>query len=416
MRRKAFYLKINREENYAIKNLSRWIDAAFLLDADCYIVCDSSEVKKKIEYDVPLYSSPIFIESNKCSEIAYIVDKIANRNWKNVAYAHLTTFWDARERGYKEFWNIDADDTRMCVTIDKMAHILAVAEECAKREDIDCFSLDMWNSETEGKHWSFGVTYVNSEIDWFMLLRDKCEDREYREMDNEGNQNVDWFFTYLKNQKLCKNESFYIENMKFVHYSNDFVEKPIASGLFHWKDGKLIYPFMYYGFGMQELGSFDIAEGVYCLDVTVDDYEGTEILAYYAREGKDISRYYDVSHVVNKRICALKNEVFLNKHGYSNDNRPEIICFGAGNALDKNISKIKELCNLKLVCDNDESKWGKEIREGITCISPKQLKDYRNAIVVILVYSRNSVVQIEKQLQELGIDYDYMDNWFLGVE
>lgn len=416
MKKKAFYLKINRKENYAIKNLSRWIDAAYLMDADCYIVCDNDEVKQKIESDLPLYSDPVFIQSNKCKELEYIVDIIANRNWKNTAYAHLSTFWDAQVRGYEYFWNIDADDTRLCVTIDKMVQILISAENCAKEDGIDCFSLDMWNSETGGRHWSFGVTYVNGKRDWITLLYDRCGDQEYKEMDNEGNQNVDWFFTYLKNKHLAKNESFYVENMKFIHYSNDFVEKPIASGLFHWKNGKLIYPFMYYGFGMNDFGCFDIAECVYRLDIIVEDYEATEILAYYAREGKDISRYYEVSHIINKKICNLKNEVFLRKHGYSKDNLPEIICFGAGNALDKNFEKIKELYDLKMVCDNDESKWGKEIRPGIRCISPKQLTEHRNAIVVILVYSRSSVAQIEKQLQGMSIDYDYMDNWFLGVE
>lgn len=416
MRETAFYLKVNRIEDFAIKNLSRWIDASYLMDADCYIICDNEDLKKKILKSLLIYSEIYFMESETNADLKYIVDHIANRNWKNAAYAHLTSFWDAKKRNYKYFWNVDADDTRMCVSIDRMVEILKTAEDFAKKEKIGCFSLDMWRSETHGKHWSFGVTFVDNQIDWLTLCKNKCIEQQYQEMDNEGNQNVDWFFTYLKNCNAQKIETFYVENMRFLHYSQDFIEKPIASGMYHWTNGKLIYPFLYYGFGIREIGMFDIASDVVRLDVGIEDEEAQMSLTYSAREGKDLSDYYRVEQLINSQVCQKKSEVFMKKHGFNEISAPEIICFGAGNALEKNLNKIRKLCDLKYVCDNDENKWGKEIVEGVTCISPGQLSGKKNVMVIILVYSRNCVNQIADQLEKMNIKYDLMENWFACVE
>ena len=416
MKDRAFYLKVNRKEPFALKNLSRWIDAAYLMNADCYIICDDDDLKAQIIESLLLYSEVRFIKSHVNKELQFIVDSIANRNWKNAAYAHLTSFWDSKERGYKFFWNIDADDTRMCVSIDRMVEILKTVEDYAESNKIECFSLDMWRSETRGKHWSFGITYISNQVEWLKICREKCMDEEYKKMDNEGNQNVDWFFTYLKSCNISKIETFYVENMKFIHYSNDFFEKPIGSGLYHWKNGKLNYPILFYGLGIEDIGEYYIAPDIIKIDIGIKDTEGTEILAYYAREGKDLSSYYCVDHIVNQAISGLKSEVFLKKHGFSLSDNPEIVCFGAGNALEKNLNKIKKIYDLKTVCDNDESKWGKEVMDGITCISPIQLSDRKNVIVIILVYSRSSINQISKQLEEMSVKYDFMDNWLMCVE
>jgi hypothetical protein len=114
--RKAMYLKVNRCEEYAIKNLSRWIDAAYLIDADCYIICDNEELESKIREKILFYTDVIFLKSINSEQLDYIVNNIANRNWINAAYAHLTTFLHARDKCWG-FWNIDAGDTINCLSI-----------------------------------------------------------------------------------------------------------------------------------------------------------------------------------------------------------------------------------------------------------------------------------------------------------
>ena len=135
--KKAMYLKVNRSEDYAIKNLSRWIDASFLMGMDCYVVCDDEALKKKINEQLIIYRDIGFIKSNKGDELTYIVKNIANRNWINAAYAHLTTFFHSRGK-YDFFWNIDADDTRMCVSIDRMVEILKGVEKYSEDKKIGC--------------------------------------------------------------------------------------------------------------------------------------------------------------------------------------------------------------------------------------------------------------------------------------
>lgn len=415
MKDRAFYLKVNREEEYAIRNLSRWIDVSYLLDSDCYVICDNEKLEKKIKKELLLYRDITFMRSKKDEKLAFIVNNIANRNWINTSYAHLTAIWHGC-REYKCFWNIDADDTRFCVPLEKKQKILLAAEEYAKLNDIDCFSLDMWNSETYGKHWSFGVTFIKGQKKLIDICLKKCMDTGYKKMEKEGNSNVDWFFTYLKNEKLLNIQTFYVENLKFLHYSNDFFEKPIGSGLYHWIDGKLIYPVMQSGIGIKEEGVFAIQPDNVRLNVEVSDYETLSVMAYYTREGKDLQKYYNVSEIVNDDICQRKYEKFISKHGKDLCSGVNIVCFGAGNALEKNYSKINKIFPIEYVCDNDRQKWGKKIIADVMCISPNNLRKLKNIIVVILVYSKKIVKQISDQLDAMEIEHDTMDNFLRCVE
>ena len=355
------------------------------------------------------------MKSKKSEDLKVIVDAISNRNWENASYAHLTAILHGYNN-YDYFWNIDADDTRFCVSINKMYEILDVAELYAKKYEIDCFSLDMWNSETRGKHWSFGVTFMNSKNDYIQICTDRRKDEDYFSMDKEGNSNIDWFFTYLRNKNILNIKSFYVDNLKFIHYSNDFFEKPVGSGLYHWQAGKLIYPLMNYGFGIEEEGVFDICSGTISLNVNVTDKDTSATMAYYTREGKDLGKYYDIETMVNDEICHKKFDKFIQKHGFKPEQNPEIICFGAGNALEKNIKKINKICKLRYVCDNDETKWGKIFAEGVKCICPDELKYMENIIVIILIYSSAIVNKVAEQLSEIGVDYDVMDCFLQCVE
>ena len=78
--------------------------------------------------------------------------------------------------------------------------------------------------------------------------------------------------------------------------------------------------------------------------------------------------------------------------------------------------KINKITNVKYVCDNDSSKWGNEIIDGMVCISPEELEKMDNVIVIILVYSKSIVTQIANQLEKMNVCFDYMDNWLACVE
>ncbi|MDE6435800.1 MAG: hypothetical protein K2L07_16440, partial [Lachnospiraceae bacterium] len=275
-KQKAFYLKINRSEDFALRNLSRWIDAAYLAKADCYIVCDREDLVEKIKDTILLSGSAEFIKSGKSADMETIVNQIASRNWINAAYAHLTTFWHAEDMGYDYFWNIDADDTQLCLSADRTQELFQCVESYAEENSIDCFSLDMWSSRFNGMHWSFGITYTKVRADWRSLLLQHCSDVEYKQFGTDDNNNVDWFFTYLKTCTALRIETFYLENLKFIHYSNDFFLKPVGSGFYHWKGGKLLYPILYYCFGMKELGLYPIASDVIKLDIHIQDDEAKD--------------------------------------------------------------------------------------------------------------------------------------------
>ena len=90
--KEAMYLKINRSEEFAFRNLSRWIDVATLIDADCFILCDNSNLIDRIHNEILLSQTCVFISSDKGLVNQKIVENIANRNWMNAAYAHITTF------------------------------------------------------------------------------------------------------------------------------------------------------------------------------------------------------------------------------------------------------------------------------------------------------------------------------------
>ena len=281
-----FYLKINRKEKYTFSNLQHWIHIIECIPNSCtYIICDDNNLKEAVlEQVVFTKNSFIFMESYKgCSALDYVVSNITNDRWQNAGYAHLSTFWHAKENGYPAFWNIDADDTCICLSPHRAAEMLSEAEEYGKKNKIDLFSLDMWITRTKGYHWTFGITYVNNSVDWFGIMRKYCRDENFK----AGQiQNVDGYFTNLKNRTNLKIETFYAENLKFVHYADDLLRRPDGSGFFHWKEGKLILPIIRYCMGMESIGVLQIADEVVKLCMGITDNEAMEFLFDYMLPGE----------------------------------------------------------------------------------------------------------------------------------
>ncbi len=274
----AFYLKVNRYEGYTIRNLRHWLNAVnkFGEKADYYIICDNQLLKSKIlkEFsDTYPQIGDLIVNSIINEESAYIIKHVTNERWRMAGYAHLSTFIHARNNGYTKFWNIDADDTRICLSSSRCRELLLAVENFAINNKIDCFSLDMHASLIGSrKHWSFGITYTNNKLNWLNLMKEICVDN--MEIEDKC-PNFDRFFRYIRNNtNKAKIESFYVENLKFFHYSNDFFWRISESALFHWKEGYLTLPLLYYGVGLHsEKARMNIDPIVIKLDINICDEE-----------------------------------------------------------------------------------------------------------------------------------------------
>lgn len=109
----VFYLKINRKEEYTFPNLQKWIDViSDIHESKVFIICDDVDLENAVKNRVSYEGCLEYIKSERyASEVRGIVKGFANERWENAGYAHMTTFYHAKENGYRHFWNIDADDT-----------------------------------------------------------------------------------------------------------------------------------------------------------------------------------------------------------------------------------------------------------------------------------------------------------------
>ncbi len=270
----VFYLKVNRENNYSLRCLQQWIDVvATFENSKAYILCDRESLKNTINETIDFKNTDIqFLGSCYDSEdLKYIVGNVTDAHWTKAGFAHLTTFLHAKEQGFEEFWNIDADDTYFCLEEKRIHEALETARAYAREEKYILFSLDMWRTRTRGKHWSFGITYTDNTVKWIDVMKEYSTNFELRSLNQPPN--VDGYFTYLKAYTDLKIGTFYFENLKFVHFSDNLFKRPIDSGFFHWKDGKVLYPIVYYCFGSEKEGLVPIYEDVVRLDIGIEDKE-----------------------------------------------------------------------------------------------------------------------------------------------
>lgn len=262
----VYYLKVNRNCDYSIRNLQHWIDIIQNdSEAEIYIICDNDKLKHNILNNVKISSSKIyFITSIKCDETRNIVENTCIEKWYNAGYAHLTTFFHARQNKITEFWNIDADDTFICLLPQRAMNLLKKVTNYAQNNGINLFSLDMWTTVVENVygtfHWTFGITYTNADFDWFDIMNSHCYDEKLKKMPLIDN--LDKFFTYLALNKKNKIETFYINKLKFIHYSDDLFYRFEGSGFYYWNNKKLILPILYNCIGAKKRGKLKISKKV----------------------------------------------------------------------------------------------------------------------------------------------------------
>lgn len=205
---------------------------------------------------------------------------MATPRWINAGYAHYTPFYHAFDNGIDAFWEIDADDTTICLNADKAAKALIEAEKYLNDTSIGAVSLDMWWTRTHYKYWTWGVAYVKGVsrfIEEFEQVEDKRWWDPYKDLDIDIT--ADWFFTYLKDYKKMNIESFYIENSWFIHWCS-FIRHSMFGYVCYWSKGEWHAPIMEYIFNSPNLGCIGIKN---CLkiDIGAELEEGQIFLENY---------------------------------------------------------------------------------------------------------------------------------------
>ncbi len=413
--KKAIYLKVNRNTKYAIKALQRWLDCAYYLntiendeglpnDWVIKIICDNDILENKISKCCvyPPECRVSVIKSSDSAEVGDAAREICAAKWLKAGIAHLTTFEDANNNNYTEFFNIDADDTVLAVTTEHMAYMLEEIRKRANEKKYDLFSLDMWMSEKRGKHWTFGITYTKNDANYMNIIEKHCNDPQYKARRKNGyGYNVDDYFTYLKLIDEVNAESFYFENLRFIHYSDDFFSNPTASSFYHYKNRTIMKPIEYYCFGMHDIGKIDIWDEVIKLECgEISDVESQRELCKWA-EKYDHYRFnkwpvsYNTEKLIDKKIYKFVN---------AETSETVTVVFGIGGCFKRHEVKIKKIPNLIGYVDNNPDLWGKEIDEK-RVFSPEELYEIsqeKQVNVLVTVENENVQSNISCQLKTMG--------------
>ena len=292
----VFYLKVNRDIEYTYRNVKHWVEAiSYCKNSKIIFICDNENITNKLKRE---YSNVEFILSDRTdNKLMFIVDNVCIDYWKKAGFAHLTTFNHAKKNGYNYFWNIDADDTCLCIPTSKVSELLIKASDFIMDNNcrVDMMSLDMWDTVVRrvqnADHWSFGITLTNNMINWIDLMCDYAE--EHRNLNKI--LNVDTYCTYLRRIKSRSRiylKTFYFENLMLIHYSDDLFYWLRYSGVFHWKNGMLKLPFIYDCIGATERGMLKIVDDAISFDINIKDSERLEFFENFAQRKIDLK--YDI--------------------------------------------------------------------------------------------------------------------------
>lgn len=420
----VFYLKVNRDNSYVIPNLKHWLDAALWReDSLVYILCDNEALLDKILKEISLDIDRVsFLTSDRSNDdINEILNNVCGtEKWRKVGQAHLTTHFHADANKYDFFWNIDADDTFICLDPLRINEMFGLVEKYSLKQKIHLNGLDMWRSMSayekwpQGVNWSLGITFVDNRIDWKNIMLDHCHyPRELgRVYDGEKDSNLDWYFTYLKDQNIANIASFYVENLKFMHFKDYFFNFPHLSSFMHWKDGILEFPIWEHCFETRRRTKIPIARDVIRIDMGINE---DEALVSLIASSEEIYIFYNELRDADlklEKVMKVRNARFMKEKGVE-----QIVCWGTGSNFLKHYPLVKQAYELKYVCDNDSDKWGRDIVDGVKCISPNELGEMKNVFVLVTVENVAINYDIVHQLLNMGIEnFDHFDNWLEIVE
>ena len=385
----VFYLKANRTDEYALKCLQNWFDA-ISVNADehkVYFLCDGDQVRKKYLENLALegINYELLSSDRESEELVHIVTNVTSDRWRNTGFAHLTTFLHAREHGIFEFWNIDADDTLVCLPPERFAKMLETAEVYGRENGLKGFSLDMWRSRSNGWHWSFGVTYTTDPAAWLDVFRGHCEDEQYR-----TRATVDQYTAYIKREHAGEDfplETFYFENLKFLHPSSDWTAgTPWEVEMFHWKNGRLDYPLLSGVLGLGACGQVAIVPDIIKFDIGISESESLQFFRGMLRH-EEVVRSVDVFKLLHLIPQGAK-----------------VVIYGIGNAGKKLADVILSTGRCELLCMTAQNYQSKYI-EGVTiCSIDTALQEYAYDYVVIGILPRDTIQEVWDMLIDRRVD------------
>ena len=255
------YLKINRLTEYALMCIQNWLTIIFYMDGDYFFVCDNKELEREIVRKCCFRDGDIKFLASRRKELKEVAENLWTGSWEMATYAHLTPFYHAKENGIKEFWAIDGDDTMFFLYPEQVVDVLNQVQSISRNDDISALSLDMHWSQMKGKHWSLGVLFINDNVDFCHIFEESKGfewTEPYKEIDDVFN--LDWFFNYIRDSRLAKVETFYVEDCYFCHWFPNILRYLIGGNLCFWHDGKVTYPILKDIYKNEELGVIDIAD------------------------------------------------------------------------------------------------------------------------------------------------------------
>jgi hypothetical protein len=221
---KAFFT-FNRNDTTSLICLYNWLE--IFKDYDVTLVCDLYDVARQPK---PSYLSNIpfsFKVINTNYKLGEILPFKARKRMQ--ASAKLTCFEQARSEGY--FWMVDADDTMFLTrNLDLIREKLKRVEQLSLEKNLDGFSLDFYR-ETHHDHWSFGLSFLKSNISFDLFKQVTPEDTDTI----PGlTKNLDSWFDVLRRRKILKLESYVFDNIPFQHNINP-MSAPMH-GIYLWNN------------------------------------------------------------------------------------------------------------------------------------------------------------------------------------
>ena len=307
----VFYLKINRHTPTTWHYLKMWLDIAEQFPVfKIYIICDNPNlqtfVTNRIRQDVSDYDVEFITSARDSEELKYIVDNAIIPHWKAAAYAHLTTFIHARDNGYKNFWNIDADDIGLYAKPRKIAKLLKNVKDCAKEKSFLMLSLDIWRTTTQGGHWSFGVVYTDDAANVLELMKTHCKDSELFEKYGKVScgLNLDCYCSYLKDAGAQGIETFCAENLRVIHDIVNVYQNPTYGGIRYWKGGRLYFDILCNAFGMGEAGSMPVYKDILNFDFGITEIESINYLKNRCAASA-VTKLETVNGIIDSEITVI---------------------------------------------------------------------------------------------------------------
>lgn len=225
-----FYLKVNKVDYRIYHLIQNWVDIIHFMNGQFVFVCDKPSVEKYIMEKVHFYTPHIPFIASKSRHASSLVKRMQiSTLWANAGLAHIATFLHAASHGIKDYWNIDVDDTFLCIDVPTTANLLGQVSQYAHQYDINLFSLDMHHSFSNAKHWSYGITYTRN-VDKILHLFHTFSVKEWQKQQShyhrwEPHLNIDWFTTWLGDSKQLNCKSWYVNDCYFLH-----LNKPLYSG------------------------------------------------------------------------------------------------------------------------------------------------------------------------------------------